>query len=70
MTDRFFALTVLLDQDIREDDAEPIIAAIQMIKHVQKVEPHITDAGNWAAEERARRELGQKLWEVLYPKRD
>lgn len=67
MTDKYFALTVLLDQNIREDDAQPIIHAIQMIKHVQKVEPHVSDVDIWAATERARRELGQKLWEVLYP---
>lgn len=68
MTDRYFALTVLLDKDIRSDDAEPIIKAIEMIKHVQKVEPHVSDLSQWGAEERARRELGEKLFAVLYPK--
>jgi len=28
MTDRYYALTVLLDEDIRDDDAEAIINAI------------------------------------------
>lgn len=65
MTNRYFALTVLLGEDIREDDAEPIVDAIRMIKGVWKVEPHVKDLNNWAAEERAKGELKQKLWEVL-----
>ena len=65
MTDRIFALTVLLDEDVREDDAASIIAAIQMIKHVLKVEPHISNLDTWAAEARARTDLTRQLWEVL-----
>ena len=65
MTDRIFALTVVLDKDIREDDAVPIIAAIQMIKHVLKVEPHSSNLDTWAAETRARTDLTRQLWEVL-----
>lgn len=65
MTDRYFALTVLLDRDIREDDAEFIIAAIRMIKHVYKVEPHISTRDTWAAEIRVKAKLRQKLREVL-----
>lgn len=65
MTDRYFALTVLLDQDIRKDDAEPIINAIRMIKHVLQVEPHVSDVDTWAARACVRGELKQKLWDVL-----
>ncbi len=68
MTDRYYALTVVLEKDIRDDDAEPILNAIKMIKGVQDVQPHISDPGTWVAQERARRELGEKLWYVLYPK--
>ena len=67
MTDRYFALTVLLDRDIREDDAEHILHAIRMIKGVLKVEPHVTDVDMWAAESRARHKLVAELWKVLYP---
>lgn len=65
VTDRYFALTVLLDEDVREGDAAPIIAAIQMIKHVLKVEPHVSDIDTWAAEARAKTDLTRRLWEVL-----
>ena len=67
MTDRYFALTVLLEEDTRTDDAGAIIDAIRMIKGVAEVEPHVSDMTSWAAEARARREFGQKLWRVLYP---
>lgn len=49
MTDRFHAFTVVLDRDIREDDAEPIVAAIKMIKGVQSVEPHVVDLEDHSA---------------------
>jgi len=65
VTARYFALTVLLDEDIREDDAEPIINAIKMIRHVLAVEPHVVEPQTWLAEERAKNELRSKLWEAL-----
>ena len=68
MTDRYFALTVLLVKDTRSDDAEPVIEAIKMIKGVANVVPHVVSPDLWCAEERARLELAQKLWKVLHPK--
>ena len=67
MTDRVFALTVVLKDNTRTDDAQPILDAIQMLKGVLSVEAHVADMGQWAADTRARRELGEKLWAVLYP---
>ncbi len=69
MTDRYHSLTVILEKDMRDDDAERMIEAIQMIKGVLDVKPVISDPTSWMAEERARRELGEKLWNVLYPKK-
>lgn len=37
MSDRYFALTVVLEQDIRDDDAEPLIAAIRQMRGVADV---------------------------------
>ncbi len=67
MTDRYYALTVILEKDMRDDDAERMIDAIQMIKGVQDVKPLISNPDTWMAEERARGELSKKLWNVLYP---
>lgn len=39
MTDRHSGYLVVLDHDIREDDAEHIINAIRMVKGVQDVQP-------------------------------
>ena len=68
MTDRYYALTVILEKDTRDDDAERLIEAIQMIKGMQEVKPLIADPSTWMAEQRSRRGLGDKLWQVLYPK--
>lgn len=43
MTTRLKWFTVILDTDIREDDAKPIIEAISMIKGVLSVENILTN---------------------------
>lgn len=65
MTDRYHALTVVLEEDIRSDDAEDLINAIKMLRGVLSVTPHVTDIESHFSQERARRELIQKLWDVL-----
>lgn len=65
MTDRIFALSVVLDEDVRADDIKPLIAAIKMLRHVQAVQGHVTNMELWAAEERARMRLVRELWMVL-----
>lgn len=67
MTDRYFALTVLLSKDLRSDDCEAIIQAIKMIRGVQTVDPVVADPTTWAAEQRARADLGKKILDVIYP---
>lgn len=41
MTDRYSGFAVVLERDIREDDAQAIIDAIKMIRGVAAVEPAI-----------------------------
>ena len=43
MTDRITAYLVTLDEPIREDDAEPTLAAIRQIKGVASVKPVVSD---------------------------
>lgn len=69
MTDRYHTLTVVLDKEIREDDAEGLIQAIGWMRGVLSVTGKVADLDSHMAVERARRELGEKLWEILYPKR-
>ncbi len=68
MTDRFNALTVVLETDIRDDDAEALIAAIRQLRGVLSVSGNIANPSDYIAQQRARHELCDKLWHVLYPK--
>lgn len=68
MTDRINALTVFLERDIREDDAQPLMEAIRQLRGVLSVQPHIADHSDALAQALVRMELEQKLWEVLHPK--
>jgi len=68
MSDRINTITVVLEKETRDDDCEAILTALRMTKGVLRVTPNVADAGEYMAVERARHELSQKLWEVLYPK--
>lgn len=67
MTDRINALIVVLEQDMRTDDAEATIAAIRQIRGVLSVEAHVADIGAHIAETRARTVLSEQILKVLYP---
>lgn len=68
MTERYNALTVILENDIREDDAQALVAAIRQLRGVLNVTGEVCDSlASVIARERARRDLGDKLWRVIYP---
>jgi hypothetical protein len=68
MTDRIQNLTVILDQDYRDDDAQAIIAAISLLRGVARVIPgkpvNIIDH---MARERAKNDLRTKIFDALNP---
>lgn len=66
MTDRYYALTVVLEKDIHEDDAEQIINAIRMIKYVLDVKGNVSTPETWMAQVRERRDIGEKLFKILH----
>lgn len=68
MTDRLHSLTVVLERDMLRADAEGLLEAIRRLRGVQSVTGHVSTIETHMAEERARRDLGEKLWRVLYPK--
>jgi hypothetical protein len=68
MTDHHSAYIVILETDIREDDAQATINAIKQIRGVLAVEPHPFDPDERIAEMRVRNELSNKIFDVLYPK--
>lgn len=66
MTDRINAITVVLDKDVRIDDAEGLLTAIRQLRGVLSAEPHVSDVRDHMAQERARNELREKLWDALH----
>lgn len=66
MTDRFNSLTVVLEVDIREDDAESLLSAISQLRGVLRVSGNVSDLGTHVAQVRARQELETKLWAALH----
>lgn len=65
MTDRVKALTVVLDNDYREDDVQEIANAIGMLKGVVAVSLLKTDPTDYANRARIRAELTGKLLDLL-----
>lgn len=70
MTDRLKGVLVTFDHDIREDDAEQIIAAIKMIKCVADVRPLVSNVEDEMARIRVDREWRKKLSDMLFDKRN
>ncbi len=69
MTDRYNTLTVVLEKDIREDDAEHLLIAIHCLKGVLSVRGNVVDATAYMAEERAKYEWREKLLALAYSER-
>lgn len=70
MTDRIRTLTVILDHDVRTDDAEVIIAAIRALRGVEDVvagPPVGSGSDGIFAREIAKVELRRELLAVLHP---
>jgi hypothetical protein len=67
MTDRYDTLTVVLEHDIRTDDAKCLIDAIRMLRGVLTVQGQVADAHSLAAEHRARWDLRNKLLQMIDP---
>ena len=65
MTDRICALTVVLSDNIREDDAQSIKYAIAQLKGVVEVKQVVADSAMYCARAQARQELEMKLLDVL-----
>jgi hypothetical protein len=67
MTTRFSSLTVVLESDLRDDDAAPLIAAISQLRGVLGVTGGEHNLSVLIAEMRVRRALIQQLADVLAP---
>lgn len=66
MTDRHSGYVVVLDHDMREDDAEATLNALRMVKGVLSVEPIIASpAEGLPIEIRVRHEIREKLFALV-----
>lgn len=65
MTDRVNSFVVILENDIREDDAQEIKSALGMVKGVIRVEENVATVGDLISAHRVKQELSEKLFRVL-----
>ena len=65
MTNRVQFLTVVLDDEIRDEDAEAVMAAIRMVKHVADVGTCGANRFEWGWRATKGAELFGELVEVL-----
>lgn len=65
MTDRHSGYLVTLAADIREDDAQPLLAAMRLLRGVIAVEPIINLPEVMIAEARANADWRDRILEML-----
>ena len=68
MTDRYHTLTVVLEKEIRSDDAENLINAIKMIRGVLDVSGNVIDMEGYMAITVARDQMRKQIMDFLWPK--
>jgi len=64
MTAKIRSLTVALSSDVREDDVQSLIDAIQMMRNVISVTGNEVTPNDWTSEMRVRNEVFGKLMEL------
>ena len=69
MTDRVNAFTVVLDKDIRIEDAQAVSLAIQQLRGVLTVQSNIVSMQDFVAYERARSEIMDGILTLLGTRR-
>lgn len=70
MSDRYYALTVVLEGSIKDEDAEGLIKAIEHLRGVIEVVPLVADAAVFTAQAKARHEMREKLWTMFFRPKD
>lgn len=65
---KYSSLTIVLDKDLDEENLLPLMAAINQLRGVLSVKGGPVDIlAEYIASERIRRELGDKLFAVVFP---
>lgn len=68
MSDSYHSLLVVFREDIGEAHMKSLQQLLTLLDGVIAVRPNVSGSDAIMAEERAKRDLGEKLWRVLYPK--
>lgn len=70
MTDRVRSITVILDRDTRDDDAQVLVDAISLMRGVSLVKlGKVVGFDDLMAREAAGREIREQILAILYPER-
>lgn len=69
MSNYIKGFNVVLEQDIHEDNAALIQAALLQIKGVVSVEPLVANIEDHMARERVRLEMGKQILDIVFPKK-
>lgn len=70
MTDRIHSLTVVLREDVRDDDIEPLLVAIRLLSPVLAVSTHISGSiGEHVAATRVDAEWRDSLYALMKERR-
>ena len=65
MTDCVHSITVVLENNMREDDVDQYIACFMMIKGVVAAQKNVADSADYAAREQAKHEIKMKILDML-----
>lgn len=65
MTDRHAGYLVTLEQDLRADDAEPVLAAIRQLRGIAAVTPVVADMATMLGIMRARNQYREAIYQAL-----
>jgi hypothetical protein len=65
MTDRVKGLIIALAEDVREDDIEGLMVAIQHLRGVSSVTTSVSTPDDWINRQQIKAEIRKKLWGVL-----
>ena len=65
MSDRINSFTIVLDKDIKDEDAQPLIAGLKMFKGVIDVTPNVTTPDLHVALIRERYRINDELLKII-----
>lgn len=65
MTDRIHSITLVLDENVRVDDAEYLLNACRMLKGVISADGNIAEFDSHMAETRARMDMLSRVCETI-----